>query len=140
MLKQFLIEAALRSSLKKMQVGENYSVEDYLKKIPEYFAPEKAKDRRLTVVYEFHDSGENDGIWTVSIADGRCALTKGEPESFDTRLYMTAETYRRILTGRLDFARVAYSVGAVRFYGNSLGHSELNFYLTFPKKAGIAAL
>lgn len=140
MLKQFLIEFALRAKQKGMKVPEDYNVEDYLKRIPEYFDPEKAKDRRMTVVYEFHDSGKNDGVWAVAIADGKCTLTKGEPESCDTRLYMTAETYRRILTGRLDFGRVGYSVGAIRFFGNSLGHSELNFYLTFPKKAGIAAL
>ena len=140
MLKQLLIESALRAQQKSMKVDENYNVEDYLKRIPEYFDSEKAKDRRMTVVYEFHDSQHNDGVWTVSIAEGKCTLTKGEPESFDTRVYMTAETYRRILTGQLDFSRVAYSVGAIRFFGNSLGHSELNSYLTFPKKAGIAAL
>lgn len=140
MLQQKLMEWALKQRLKKWQVSADYNVETYLEKIVEFFDPEKAKDRRLTVVYEFHDSGGNDGVWTVSIAGGKCILTKGEPEQCDTRLYMTAEVYRRILMGRLDFARLAYSVGAVRFFGNTLGHRELNHYLTLPKKAGVAAL
>jgi len=140
MLRQALMEFVVKQRLKKLKVSEDFKVETYLEKIVEWFDPAKAKDRRLTVIYEFHDSGTNDGAWTVSIADGKCALTKGEPEHFDTRLYMTAETYRRLLMGRLDFARLAYSVGAIRYFGNTLGHRELNEYITLPKDAGVAAL
>ena len=140
MLKQLIFEWAYKQRLKKMQVSEDFSVGTYLEKIPEYFDPAKALDRRFTIVYEFHDSGKNDGAWTVSIAEGKCTLTKGAAVQYDTLMYMTAETYRRILTGRLDFARLAYSVGAVRFFGNTLGHRELNSYLTLPKNAGVAAL
>jgi len=140
MLKQLIFEWAYKQRLKKMQVSEDFSVGTYLEKIPEYFDPAKALDRRFTIVYEFHDSGKNDGAWTVSIAEGKCTLSKGAAVQYDTLMYMTAETYRRILTGRLDFARLAYSVGAVRFFGNTLGHRELNSYLTLPKNAGVAAL
>jgi len=140
MLKQLLMEWVVRQRWKKMQVSADFSVETYLKRIPEYFDPAKALDRRLTIVYEFHDSGGNDGAWTVSIADGKCTLSKGDTESYDSKLYMTADTYRRILMGRLDFARLAYSTGAVRFFGSTLGHRELNQYITLPKNAGIAAL
>jgi len=140
MIKQLIIEWAYKQRLKKLYVSEDYSVETYLKKIPECFDPAKAQGRSLTVVYEFHDSGENDGAWTVAIADGKCSLSKGEAEQYDTLMYMTAETYRRMLMGRLDFARLAYSVGAVRFFGNTLGHRELNEYITIPKDAGVAVL
>jgi len=140
MLKQVLLEWAVKQRWKRYQVSEEYNVEDYLGKIPEYFDSEKAADRKLTIVYEFHDSGENDGAWTVKIANGKCSLTKGESEKYDTLMYMTAEVYRRILTSRLDYARLAYSTGAVRFYGNTLGHRELNAYLSIPKDAGVAAL
>ena len=140
MLMQKLMEWAVKQKWKKWQVDENYKVEDYLKKIPDFFNAEKAADRELTVVYEFHDSGDNDGAWTVAVTGGKCTVTKGEADRYDTLLYMTAESYRRILTGRLDFARLAYSVGAIRFFGNTLGHRELNDYLYIPKEAGIAAL
>jgi len=140
MLKQLFMEWVVRQRWKKMQVSPDYDVETYLGKIAEYFDSAKAADRRLTVVYEFHDSGKNDGAWTVSIADGKCTVTKADTEHPDTRLYMTAETYRRILTGRLDFARLTYSTGAVRYFGNTLGHRELNGYIVLPKNAGIAAL
>jgi len=140
MLKQFLIEWLLKQNQKKMQVNPDYNVETYLKKIPEYFDPVKAEKKKLTVIYEFHDSGENDGAWTVSIADGKCELTKGAAEKYDSLLYMTADTYRRILMGLLDFERLTYSVGAIRYFGSTLGHRELNAYITLPKKAGIAAL
>jgi len=140
MLKQLLMEWVVRQRWKKLQVSADYNVETFLQKIPEYFDPAKALDRRLTIVYELHDSGGNNGAWTVSIADGKCTLSKGDTESFDSKLYMTADTYRRILMGRLDFARLAYSTGAIRFFGSTLGHRELNQYITLPKNAGIAAL
>jgi len=140
MLKQLLMEWAVKQKWKKMRVREDFSVEAYLNNIVDFFDPEKAADRRLVVVYEFHDSGENDGAWTITIAEGKCTLTKGEAKEYDTKLYMTAETYRRILTGRLDFARHAYSTGAVRFYGNTLGHRELNDYITLPRNATVLAL
>ena len=140
MLRQSIMEWAVKQRWKKLQVSEDYNVEAYLEKIPLYFDPSKATDRRLTVVYEFHDSGGNDGVWTISVADGKCLLTKGAAGQYDTLLYLTAEVYRRILTGRLDFSRLAYSTGAIRFFGNTLGHSELNEYLTLPKNAGVAGL
>jgi len=140
MLKQLLLELALKQQLKRNKVPEDFRVETYLNKIVEYFDGEKAGGRRMTVVYEFHDSGGNDGAWTVSIADGKCALSVGEAEPYDTKLYMTAETYRRILTGLMEISRTPYSTGAVRFYGNTLGHRELNEYLSIPKNAGVAAL
>jgi len=140
MLRQVLMEWALKQRLKKTQVGEDYKVETYLEKIPIYFDAKKAADRKLTVVYEFHDSGDNNGAWTVSISDGKCLLSKGMPDNYDTLLYTTADAYRRILSGRLDFARLAYSTGAVRFFGNTLGHRELNACLTIPKNAGVVAL
>jgi len=140
MFRQVLMEWVVRRRWKKMEVSEDYRVDSYLERIVGYFDPSKALDRKLTVVYEFHDSGVNDGSWTVSIAGGKCVLSKGAAEQYDTLLYMTADTYRRILNGRLDFARLLYATGAVRFFGNTLGHRELNSYLTLPKNAGIAAL
>ncbi|MCL2757676.1 MAG: SCP2 sterol-binding domain-containing protein [Coriobacteriia bacterium] len=140
MLKQFLIERMLKQRKKAMHVDEDYSVQVYLEKIPQYFDAEKAGTRCLTVVYEIHDSGSNDGVWTVTIADGQCAVSSGEPEQYDTLLYMTAETYRRILTGQMEISKMPYSTGAVRFFGNSFGHQELNTYVTISKDAGIAAI
>lgn len=140
MLKQWFLELVLKQQAKKRNVAEDFSVETYLSKIPEYFDPAKAGNRKLTVVYEFHDSGDNDGAWTVSIDSGKCVLSKGDAKRFDSRFYMTSDTYRRILTGRLDFSKLTYSTGAVRFFGNTLAHSELNSYLTLPKDAGVAGL
>ena len=140
MLMQFLMGQALKYQRKRMQVDANYDVEAYLNKIVKYFDPAKASDRRLVVVYEFHDSGKNDGAWTISIADGKCQLTKGDTQEFDTKLYMTAEAYRLMLSGKVDYARLAYSTGAVRYFGNTLGHRELNWYLAIPKADRVACL
>ena len=140
MLKQWLMNWVLRQQRKKRKVSPDYNVETYLNKIVEYFDAEKAGSRSLTVVYEFHDSGDNDGSWTVTIADGKCTLSKGAAEQCESRFYMTADTYRRILTGYLEISKLTYSTGAIRFIGNTLAHRELNEYLTIPKNAGIAAL
>ena len=140
MLKQLLIERMLRKQQQGMQVDEDYSVQAYLERIPSYFDAEKAGERCLTVVYELHDSGDNNGVWTVAVADGHCVVSPGQPEHFDTLLYLTAEAYRRILTGQMEITRMPYSTGAVRFFGNSFGHQELNAYVTIPKDAHIAAV
>ena len=139
-LRQFIMEQGLKSIRKRMYFDPDYSVETYLNKIPEFFDPDKAGNRHLVVVYEFHDSGDNNGAWTVTVGDGKCVLSKGDTTACDTRLYTTAEAYHRMLTGQLEFGRVAYSVGAVRFFGNTLGHRELNSYLSIPKKANLACL
>ena len=139
-MRQQFLEWVLRQQAKKMDVGADFSVETYLRRIPEYFDPAKAGDRALTVVYDFHDSGANDGAWTVKIGGGKCTLEKGEAGVPDSVFYMTAETYRRILTGKLDYSKLTYSTGAIRFFGNTLAHSEMNAYLTIPKDAGVAAL
>ena len=140
MLRQWLMEQVIKQRWKKLSVAPDYRVEEYLGKIVEWFDPAKAMGRSLVVVYEFHGSGMNDGAWTIAVGGGECTLTKGEADEYETKLYMTAETYRRILMGRLDHSRFAYSTGAVRFYGNTLGHRELNTFLTLPKDAGVAAL
>lgn len=140
MFKQWLMNRVLKQRRKKMRVSPDYDVETYLRKIEEYFDPAKASDRKMTVVYEFHDSGKNDGSWTVAIANGKCALKKGDTEQCDSRFYMTAETYRRILMGLMEITKLPYSTGAVRFFGNTLAHQELNHYLNIPKGAGVAAL
>jgi len=140
MLKQLFLERAIKNKWKKMQVGSEYNVKDYLERIPKYFDAKRAADRELTVVYEFHDSGDNDGAWTITIADGNCSLSKGAADEYDTLLYLTAESYSRILSGKLDYLRLAYSTGAVRYFGNTLGHRELNSYLALPGDAGVMAL
>jgi len=140
MLKQWLMNWVLAQQRKKMIVAPDYNVETYLGKIAEYFDAAKAGDRRLTVVYEFHDSGENDGEWTIVISEGKCTLSKGGANDCDSRFYMTAEVYRRILTGYMEISKIPYSTGAVRFFGNTLAQRELNEYLTIPKNAGVAAL
>jgi len=140
MLKQFFLEKAVKQKWKKMQVNSDFNVRSYLEKIPEYFDAGKAADRKLTVVYEFHNSGDNDGAWTVTIADGKCSLSKGIADEYETLIYMTAESYSRIISGKLDYLRLAYSTGAVRYFGNTLGHRELNSYLSLPRDAGVMAL
>ena len=137
---QLMVDSALRRQRKKIRHDADFRVKAYLERIVRYFDAEKAGKRCMTVVYEIHDSKDNNGVWTISIANGKCELSEGEPENFDTKLYMTAEVYERIVTGRLEFGRLAYLTGAVRYYGNSLGHRELNSYLSIPKDAGVAAL
>ena len=139
-LRQLLFQWVLKQRQKKTQVSADYRVETYLIKIVDFFDASKAADRELTVVYEFHGSGVNDGAWTVSIAGGKCALAKGDSEKYDSKFYMTADVYRRILEGKLDISKLTYSTGAIRFFGSTLAHQELNSYLTLPKGAGVAAL
>jgi len=144
MLKQFLIQQALKQRKKNMQVDRDYSVQEYLERIPQYLDANKAGESCLVVVYEIHDSADNDGIWTVTIAEGKCTVSAGEPkrepDRYDVKLYLTAEVYRRILNGSMEISKTPYATGAVRFFGNQLAHQELNSYLTIPKEARIAAV
>lgn len=117
-----------------------FSVIEHLKMICDYFDRDKADEAELKVVYEIHDSGDQNGTWTVCIKDGTCALQEGESEGYDTKLTMTAEVYERMVTGKLDVTRLSYLTGAVRYTGNTLGHRELLSYLTIPQDVGVVAL
>ncbi len=118
----------------------DFSAKEIILSIPEYFDPQKAGNRTLCVVYHIHDSGAGDGVWTVTVQGGACIVCEGEPEVYDTKVYLTEAIYKRIVQGRLDIQKLAYTSGAIRYYGNTLGHSELNSYCKLPWLKGIIAI
>lgn len=117
-----------------------FRVRDYLQKISEYFDGSKSGERRLVLVYKIHDSGKNDGVWTVHIENGKCELHEGEEENYDVKMLMTAETYQRIITGKLPLGYLSYQNGDVRYLGKMLGYEEMQTFLNIPEGSGIAAL
>lgn len=116
------------------------SVCEYLEKICDFFDPEKAGNRRLVLVYKIHDSGENDGTWTIHIEGGKCELRQGEEADYNVKMLMTAETYERIVTGKLPLGYLSYVNGDVRYFGEMLGYEEMQTFLTIPENEGIIAL
>ncbi len=116
-----------------------FNVREYLEKICDYFDKDKAGERRLCLVYKIHDSGQNDGSWTVRIEDGICTLSEEDAGDCTLRMLMTAETYERMIHGRM-MSVLAYLTGAVRYQGLMLAHEELQSCLTIPPDSGIIVL
>ena len=116
-----------------------FSVREHLQKICEYFDSSKANDRNLSLVYKIHDSGENDGVWTILINNCNCILETGEIPGYTAKMLMTAEAYERVVTGRMMLI-CAYWNGAIRYIGDTLAQEELQSYLTIPQDSGIVAL
>lgn len=116
-----------------------FSVIDNLQKICEYFDGSKTFGRRLVLVYKIHDSGENDGVWTVRIEKYKCSIKQGEDTDYTVKMLMTAETYEQLVTGFLP-VDLAYWQGGVRYTGQTLAQQEMMTYLNVPPDSGIFAL
>ena len=116
-----------------------FSVREHMEKICEYFDGSRTNGRRLILVYKFHDSGENDGIYTIRIENDTCTLEEGEAADYTTKMILTAEGYERIVTGKMMVISAFWN-GAIRYIGSTLGLEELQTYLDIPKDSGIAAL
>ncbi|GIF06902.1 SCP2 sterol-binding domain-containing protein [Actinoplanes siamensis] len=84
--------------------------------MPSRFLPEAAGKTRATVQIEL--SGEQGGVWTVRIAEGRCAVHSGAADKPDVVMSATAEDYVKIRIGRLDPIKAAMPGGALTIKGS----------------------
>lgn len=99
----------------------------YIQAMAESLRPDKA--RGLKVVYELRLTGEEGGTWTVSVADGKCAVSQGAPPRADTAITMSTDHYFKLAAGQLN-AVDAYNRGQIKVRGNT--DLALKFLELFP--------
>jgi len=92
------------------------TINQLMEKMPGAFLPEKAQGVNATIHFKF--TGADAGEWNAVIADGRCAVAKGEPASKAT-MTLTADSgdYVKLFTGELDGMQ-AFMQGRLKLGGD----------------------
>jgi putative sterol carrier protein len=88
----------------------------------------------LTVTYQLQLTGDGGGVWTVSIAGGKCSVSRGAPPRADTTITMSTDAYLKLAAGQLNVMD-AYHKGQVAVKGNT-GYA-LKFAELFPPWAAL---
>jgi DNA-binding HxlR family transcriptional regulator len=71
-----------------------------LESLPFLLREDRARD--VTLTFEIRLTGEGGGVWTVRIADGRCAVAPGFAERADVRYTADARVWCSVALGFLD--------------------------------------
>lgn len=107
-------------------------IDRHVQAMAQGFQPGRAAGMRVT--YQLQITGIDDGVWTVSVADGTCKINRGPASGPDTTITMNGERYLALAAGRLD-VRDAYQKGDIRVGGNLA--NALKFVEIFPPWAGL---
>ena len=107
-------------------------IDRHVQAMAQGFQPGKAGGMRVT--YQLQITGVDDGVWTVSVADGKCTIKRGAASGPDTTITMNVERFQALAAGRLN-VRDAYQRGEIRVGGNVA--NALKFVEIFPPWAGL---
>jgi putative sterol carrier protein len=91
------------------------SLDDWFMSLPKQFNPEAAGD--MKAVYYFNITGEGGGDYTVTVADGKCAVEKAKPEKPDLTVTVAAPDMAGIVSGELD-PMAAFMTGKLTLDGD----------------------
>ena len=117
-----------------------FSVRDTIYSIPSFYRADHMEGLRdLVMVYKIHDSGDQDGEYTVTIRNNEIGVRDGAAENYTVRMLMTAKAYEAFTKGIFS-PEVAFMTGDIRYIGNILAHEEMQKYLKIPKGTGIKYL
>jgi putative sterol carrier protein len=82
------------------------------------FLPEKAGGQSAVIQYDV-TSTEGTHSYQLKIADGKCELVKGSPESARVTLALTAPNFLRLVTGKLN-GQTAFFQGKLKLAGDMM--------------------
>ena len=117
-----------------------FSVRETIYRIPEFYNPEHKEGLRdLVMVYKIHDSGDQDGLYTVTFKNNTVEVKDGAAEDYTVKMLMTANAYEALTKG-IYSPESAFMTGDIRYIGNILAHEEMQKYLKIPKEAKIKNL
>ena len=88
---------------------------DTLAEFTKRFRPEAAQD--LAAVYQLQLTGEDGGIWHLTVADQKCTLTEGPAPHRDIAITMATDDWNDLIAGRTD-SLSAYLAGRIRIIGD----------------------
>jgi hypothetical protein len=111
------------------------TIDTIINSIPDFFNPEKATGRSISIGYELHDEKGDVLTWTVIVDNGKCSVVTGLELDLTVKMVMGAEDYIRLVNGVFDYEKCRWR-GRMRFIGNTLAHRELNYFLDIPDCTG----
>jgi putative sterol carrier protein len=82
------------------------------------FLPEKAGSQSAVIQYDI-TSPEGKHSYQLKVANGKCQLTKGAPESARVTLGLSTPDFLRLITGKLD-GQTAFFQGKLKLSGDMM--------------------
>lgn len=86
-------------------------------KIDEKLNGEPGPIKGMTVTYSFNLSGEDGGLYGLSLADGKAVTITGDPGEVDCALTMSVKDFKKLLAGNLN-STAAFMMGKLKVKGN----------------------
>ena len=91
------------------------TVAEIMQKLPTVFDPVKGAGMTATIQMGF--SADNNGLYLLRIADGKCAVEAGQIDQPDATMLTTGAVYTALATGQLDVMK-AFMTGQLKVKGN----------------------
>jgi len=71
----------------------------------------------MSVTYSFNLSGEDGGLYGLTLADGKAITITGDPGEVDCALSMSVKDFKKLLAGNLN-STAAFMMGKLKVKGN----------------------
>lgn len=86
-------------------------------KIDEKLNGEPGPIKGMTVTYSFDLSGDDGGLYGLTLADGKAVTITGDPGEVDCALTMSVKDFKKLLAGNLN-STAAFMMGKLKVKGN----------------------
>ncbi|MBO0589580.1 SCP2 sterol-binding domain-containing protein [Sporosarcina sp. E16_8] len=70
----------------------------------------------MTLTYSFNLSGEDGGLYGLTLADGKAVTITGDPGEVDCALTMSVKDFKKLLAGNLN-STAAFMMGKLKVKG-----------------------
>jgi putative sterol carrier protein len=98
------------------------TVQEVFDGMPGAFRAHKAEG--VQMVFQFHITGDESGDWSVSIADGQCAVSPGTHPDPTTTLTLSDKNWLKLVAGKLNPA-MALMTGKLKIGGDMMAAQRL---------------
>lgn len=98
--------------------GSQSALDKVFQGMVEAFIPEKAAGQSAVIQYDVN-APEGKLSYQLKVADGKCTLVKGSPESARVTLALSAPDFLRLVTGKLN-GQTAFFQGKLKLSGDMM--------------------